>query len=138
MRLYVASQLTLTRAIQEIAALTITHPVEIVVKRAERSLTDPQRAVLHSMIRDLTRHAVAQGIPATEESVKEEIKRGMVPGIDWPGEHKQGVSGGEVWVPKGTMELTKREVADLIDQIGAFGSDHGVEWSKVDNWTEVA
>ena len=131
MRLYVASQMTLPRAIQEIAALTITHPVEITVKRAERRMTDAKRARLHIAIRDCARH-----FGYSEDGFKALLKRGEVPGVTWPGSVEEGALGG-VYRAKKTMGLTRDEAEQVLLEIEVFGSEHGVEWSAHDTM-EVA
>jgi hypothetical protein len=76
------------------------------------------------------------GIPATEAAVKLQMKRGEIAGIEWPGKHRVGLNGCEVWQPKETMDLTSRECSDLVDQITAFGSEYGVVWTAPEHWEE--
>lgn len=122
----------LPKIARELESLTLDGPHEVIVQPFQKRISDPQRAVLHSMIRDIARAA-----NCSEATAKHEMKSGQVTGIEWPVELKQGLTG-ERLVPVDTMKLTPKQTNDLIDQIGAYGSEHGVEWSRVEHWEDVA
>jgi len=135
--MFISAKSALAGAVQRILADadSYTYPVQIEV-RSGRRLSTGQQATIHAMLRDIARHAQNAGIPCTENALKEQVKRGEVAGIEWPGSHEVGWNGDEVWKPKATMDLSSAECRDLIDQLGAFGAEHGVEWSKVESWSE--
>lgn len=138
MRLRIENQAMVARVAQEILALTVTHPLEVIVRRQERRLTTAQQASVHALLRDIARHAQANGIPATEESVKQQAKANQIDGVIWPGEWAAGFGSDAVWMAKGTMDLTSAECRDLIDQLGAFAAEHGVPLSLPETWSETA
>ena len=46
----------------------------------------------------------------------------------------QGISGGFVLLGAHTHKMKKRELSDLIEVIYAFGAEHQVTWSEVEEW----
>jgi hypothetical protein len=136
--MFISAKSALAGAVQRILADadSYTYPVQIEVKRAEKRLSGARQAELQCRIRDIARHAQALGIPATEAAVKIQMKRGEIAGIEWPGKHRTGFNGTEVWEPKETMDLTQRECADLLDQIGEFMAEHNIPATAPEHWTE--
>lgn len=120
-QLFVANQAVLGRAVQEIAALTVTHPIVIEVKRHEKRLTDAKRAKIHLALR-----AIAHHFGYSESSMKSLAKRGELPGVDWPMAVEEGGLG-SMTLPVDTMDLADKDAEVLLIQLEAFAAESGVE-----------
>jgi hypothetical protein len=94
------------------------------VEVKERTRTLEQNAKLWAMLGDVARQIEWHGQKLTAENWKDmfsaSLKRqAAVPGID----------GGFVVLGTRTSRMTKSEMAELIELMYAFGSEHGVQWS---------
>lgn len=97
---------------------------EVQVKPPKRS-TD-QNARLWAMLTDVSQQVEWYGKRLTPEDWKHVFsaslrKLQVVPNLDGSGFVALGLS---------TSRLSKREFSDLIELIGAFGAERGVEWTE--------
>lgn len=135
--MFISAKSALAGAVQRLLADadSFTYPITLEV-RSGRRMSSAQQAIVHSLLRDISRHAQAAGIPATEESVKAQAKANQIEGVTWPGAWVAGFGSDAVWIAKGTMELSSAECRDLIDQIGAFMGEHGITATGGETWNE--
>jgi hypothetical protein len=97
--------------------------LRVTVGEPKRNLD--QNARLQAMCGDVARQVVWHGQKMSQDDWRHifvaSYRKGQraVPGID----------GGFVVLGASSKELTKKECADVIDIIGAFGCEHAVEWS---------
>jgi len=96
-----------------------------VVTIGEQRRSGVQNALMWVLLQELSDQVTWHGQKLTAENWKDmctaALKRQqVVPGID----------GGFVVLGTSTRKMTKLEMAELIDFIYAFGSDHGVEFGE--------
>lgn len=96
----------------------------VTVKPATRSLEQNSR--MWACLGDIAAQVVWHGKKLTAEDWKSVFtaalkKMDVVPNIDGTGFVALGQS---------TSRMTKRELSDLMDLIGAFGAEHGVNWTE--------
>jgi hypothetical protein len=94
------------------------------IKEQKRSLD--QNAKLWAMLSDVASQVVWYGQKLTSDDWKDVFtaslrKTRVVPGID---------AGSFVPLGMRTSDMSKAEMADLIELIYAFGADHNVQWSE--------
>lgn len=103
----------------------MTAPDGYVCTISEDKRTLMQNAKLWPMLYDVSSQVDWYGEKLTAEEWKDVFtaalkKQKVVPGID----------GGFVVCGQSTSKMGKKEFADLIEIIYAFGSDKGVKWSE--------
>jgi hypothetical protein len=86
--------------------------------------TDKQNALMWSMLRDISKQVVWHGQMLSDEEWKWIFSAAvrsqkMVPGIN----------GGLVLIGYPTSGMSKRELSDMLDIMGSFGAEHGVDWT---------
>lgn len=91
----------------------------------EKTRTLDQNAKLWPMLSDISRQVEWYGSQLTEDEWKDVFsaalkKQKVVPGLD----------GGFVVCAQSTSKMGKKEFADLIELMYAFGAEHGVVWSE--------
>lgn len=96
-----------------------------VVTISEPNRTLDQNSKLWPMLEDVSSQVEWYGSSLTKEEWKDVFsaslkKQKAVPGID----------GGFVVCGQSTSKMSKREFADLVELIYAFGADRGVKWSE--------
>ena len=96
---------------------------EVLIKPATRTLE--QNAKLWAMLGEIAAQVVWHGRKLSSDEWKIVFsaalkKQDVIPGID----------GGFVAMGQSTSRMTKREMADLITLIEAFGIEHGVQFSE--------
>lgn len=96
-----------------------------VVTISEPNRTLDQNSKLWPMLEDVSRQVEWYGSRLTKEEWKDVFsaslkKQKAVPGID----------GGFVVCGQSTSKMSKREFADLVELIYAFGGERGVKWSE--------
>ena len=94
------------------------------------SITEPKRnleqnALMWAMLSDLSQQTDWHGIKLSPEEWKDLMSAGLVQSRVVPNMEGNGF----VILGQRTSKLTKRQFADLIDLISAFGSERGVIWS---------
>ena len=133
-RFFIGSDRAFELAVAEVLTMfkSLGRPVELTVEPFVKRLSDPQRSILHCMLRDLAGHC---GV--SEEQFKDWVKAGEF-AVAWPLEDVPPPAGLGVErvkpTPKHTMRLSRDEVRALIDQLGALGAEHGVEFSAPVTW----
>lgn len=110
----------------------LTSPDGYVVTVAEPTRNLDQNAKLWAMLADVSAQVVWHGRNLDSESWKHIFssslkKMDVVPNLEGTGFVALGLS---------TSKMSKREFADLIEVIYAFGADKGVKWS--DEYREAA
>lgn len=96
-----------------------------VVTISEPNRTLDQNSKLWPMLEDVSSQVEWYGSRLTKEEWKDVFsaslkKQKAVPGID----------GGFVVCGQSTSKMSKREFADLVELIYAFGAERGVKWSE--------
>lgn len=104
--------------------LSAGKPVSLSVKESTRSLE--QNAKLWAMLADVSRQVEWYGKRLTSEDWKHVFtaslrKLSVVPNLDGSGFVALGLS---------TSTMNKRDFAELIELIYAFGAERGVEWTE--------
>lgn len=112
------------RAAQCIAEAPDGHIVTV----AEPTRSLEQNARLWAMLSDLSRQVDWYGKKLESEDWKHLFTAGLrklsvVPNLDGTGFVALGLS---------TSRMSKRELGELMELIGAFGAERGVEWSEVE------
>ena len=100
-------------------------PDGFAVTIGERTRTLDQNAKLWPMLHDVAQQVDWYGNRLSEDEWKDVFsaalkKQKVVPGLD----------GGFVVCGQSTSKMGKREFADLIELIYAFGAERGVAWSE--------
>ena len=99
--------------------------VRVTLGRIEEKRSDAQNKKLWPMLSDLSQQVVWHGIRLAPHEWKDlstaALKRHrIVPGMD----------GGFVMVGLSTSRMKKKDFADLIECMYAFGNEQGVHWSE--------
>ena len=113
------------------------HPVEIVIRLAQKKRTVDQNSLMWSALTEIAEQAWVQGRQYDAEILHELMKRELL-----PEDHRDGVTreGYRKWaiLPNGerqcvgsTTMLTTRGFSDYIEQIWAKGAELGVEFRRV-------
>lgn len=106
-------------------------PMGSVVTISRPSRTIPQNARLHAMCTDVARQVEWHGAKRDVEAWKDIFTaalRSATHGLDVV----PGINGGFVLLGMHTSRMNRQEIGDLMDLIGAFGAEHGVEFSEPD------
>ncbi|WP_372833090.1 recombination protein NinB [Pontibacterium sp.] len=98
-------------------------PVVVTLGREKRTLD--QNAKLWAMLTDVSRQVEWYGRKLTNEDWKHVMTAGLKQQEAVP-----GINGGFVVLGQSTSKMRKREFAELIELIYAFGCEHGVKWSE--------
>lgn len=99
-------------------------PPQAVINIRESKRTLDQNAKLWAMLSDISR-AKPDGWRHTPEVWKALFMHACGHAVQF----ETGLSGDPFPIGFRSSRLTKREMVDLIDFIGAYGSEHGVLWS---------
>ena len=115
-------------AIETIASAPDGYIVEI--KEPTRNLD--QNAMLWALLSDISKQVLWHGIKLSPEEFKDLLSAGLmkskvVPNIE---------GNGFVILGQRTSKMGKKEFADLLELVLAFGADHDVRWS--DEYREAA
>lgn len=92
---------------------------------AEARRTGDQNAKMWAMLSDVAR-AKPQGRVLTTDKWKSLFMDAIGIPADW----EPGINGGVVNVGYRSSRLTKGQMSDLIEQMYAYGAEHGVVWSE--------
>lgn len=102
-----------------------TAPHGTVANFREATRTNEQNAKMWAMLSDISR-AKPQG----RELSTDKWKALFMDAIGIPADWEPGLNGGVVNVGYRSSRLTKEQMSDLIEQMYAYGAEHGVEWSE--------
>lgn len=95
----------------------------VTIKPPTRNLE--QNALMWALLSDLERQTDWHGVRLTNEEWKDLLSAGLVKSRVVPNIEGNGF----VILGQRTSKMTKREFADLVDLILAFGNERGVRWS---------
>ena len=117
--------------------------------RAKRLIdAAPQGAVLN--IRPATRSGeqnskmwamlsdIARAKPQGRELTTDKWKALFMDAIGIPADWEPGLDGGVVNVGYRSSRLSKEKMSEMIEQIYAYGAEHGVEWSEPEEQRNAA
>lgn len=115
------------------AQFCMTAPIGWIVQFSEETRTLDQNAKLWPMLTDISQQVDWYGQKLTQEEWKDVFsaslkKQKVVPGLD----------GGFVVCGQRTSKMGKKEFADLIELMYAFGSQKDVHWSEPGLYREAA
>lgn len=101
------------------------HPVRVTVDEYHRTRSLEANAAMWATLNDIAEQVDWYGQRLTAEEWKDVFtaalhKSKVVPGID----------GGFVVLGLRTSKMSQRQMGELLDLIGAFGADKGVQWSN--------
>jgi hypothetical protein len=89
--------------------------------------TNEQNSKMWAMLSD-----IARAKPLGRELTTDKWKALFMDAIGIPADWEPGINGGVVNVGYRSSRLTKEQMSDMIEQMYAFGAEHGVEWSEPD------
>lgn len=98
-------------------------PVVVTLGRETRTLD--QNAKLWAMLTDVSRQVEWHGRKLSNEDWKHVMTAALTQQEAVP-----GINGGFVVLGQSTRKMKKRQFAELIELIYAFGSEQGVQWSE--------
>jgi hypothetical protein len=87
--------------------------------------SNEQNAKMWAMLSD-----VARAKPEGRNLTTDKWKALFMDAIGIPADWEPGINGGVVNVGYRSSRLTKEQMGDLIEQMYAYGAEHGVEWSE--------
>lgn len=101
------------------------HRLHIEVRSEKRS--DPQNRLMWASLGELSRQVNWHGQKLTPEDWKDVLtaalrKQRVVPGVD----------GGFVVLGQRTSQMSKSEMSELLELIGSFGAQQGVEFAELE------
>lgn len=102
--------------------------VEIKVGDAKRS--SEQNDCMWAMLTDVAKQVEWPVDGRMQRLSPEDWKHVLSAGLKREQRVAQGINGGFVILGQRTSQMSKRELSDLIDLIGAFGAERGVRWSE--------
>lgn len=77
-----------------------------------------------------TQADIARAKPQGRELPTDKWKALFMDAIGIPADWEPGINGGVVNVGYRSSRLTKQQMSDLIEQMYAYGAEHGVEWTE--------
>lgn len=108
-------------------------PIDAVVKVTEARRTLDQNSKLWAMLSDVSR-AKPNGRCQTPEVWKALFMHACGHSVQF----EMGLNGQPFPVGFSSSKLTKRQMADLIESIYAYGAEHGVVWTEPDSEARAA
>lgn len=99
------------------------HGAVVNIRPAARS--NEQNSKMWAMLSD-----IARAKPQGRELTTDKWKALFMDAIGIPADWEPGISGGVVNVGYRSSRLTKEQMSDMIEQMYAYGAEHGVEWSE--------
>ena len=103
---------------------------DVIVKVQEPTRSLEQNARMWAMLHDLASQVLWPVDGEMQHMTPEEWKHVMSAGLKREYRVAQGMAGGFVILGQHTSKMSKAELSDLIDLIGAFGAEHSVHWSE--------
>lgn len=84
-----------------------------------------QNAKMWAMLSD-----IARAKPEGRDLTTDKWKALFMDAIGIPADWEPGINGGVVNVGYRSSRLTKAQMSEMIEQMYAYGAEHGVEWSE--------
>jgi hypothetical protein len=100
-------------------------PERAVVNIRPETRTNEQNNKMWAMLSDISRAK-----PEGRELTTDKWKSLFMDAIGIPADWEPGISGGVVNVGYRSSRLTKEQMSDMIEQMYAYGAEHGVEWTE--------
>lgn len=100
-------------------------PDRAIVNIKSETRSNEQNSKMWAMLSD-----IARAKPQGRELTADKWKSLFIDAIGIPADWEPGINGGVVNVGYRSSRLTKEEMSDMIEQMYAYGSEHGVEWSE--------
>ncbi len=95
--------------------------------------TNEQNSKMWAMLSDVSRAK-----PEGRELTPDKWKCLFMDAIGIPAAWEPGINGGVVNVGYRSSRLTKEQMSDLIEQMYAYGAEHGIEWTEPDEQRRAA
>jgi hypothetical protein len=100
-------------------------PMGAVLNIRPATRTGEQNAKMWAMLSD-----IARAKPQGRELTTDKWKALFMDAIGIPADWEPGINGGVVNVGYRSSRLTVAQMSELIEQMYAYGAEHGVEWSE--------
>jgi hypothetical protein len=100
-------------------------PQRAVMNIRPETRSSEQNAKMWAMLSD-----VARTKPEGRELTTDKWKALFMDAIGIPADWEPGINGGVVNVGYRSSRLTKEQMSEMIEQIYAYGAEHGVEWTE--------
>jgi hypothetical protein len=123
----IGQTIRLTNASNRSRAALLCHqaPIGAVVNIRPPTRTGEQNSKMWAMLSD-----IARAKPQGRELTTDKWKALFMDAIGIPADWEPGINGGVVNVGYRSSRLTKEQMSEMIEQIYAYGAEHGVEWSE--------
>jgi len=112
-------------------------PSGYVCEIKERTRTNDQNALLHSLLSDISKQKDYAGKKRSLDDWKAIMVSGHRMALNEAGEVVPGINGEFVQLRRSTAQMGVKELGSLIDFISAWASDNGVKL-KAPEWREAA
>jgi hypothetical protein len=119
-------QLVHKTARENAAKACMTAPDGYIVKISEPTRNLEQNAMMWALLADIANQVLWHGIKLSAEEYKDLLSAGLVKSKVVPNIEGNGF----VILGQRTSKMGKKQFAELITLIQAFGDEHGVEWSE--------
>jgi hypothetical protein len=125
----------LTNASNRSRAALLCHqaPVGAVVNIRPATRSGEQNSKMWAMLSD-----IARAKPQGRELTTDKWKALFMDAIGIPADWEPGLDGGVVNVGYRSSRLSKEKMSEMIEQIYAYGAEHGVEWSEPEEQRNAA
>jgi hypothetical protein len=100
-------------------------PMGAVLNIRPATRSGEQNSKMWAMLSD-----IARAKPQGRELTTDKWKSLFMDAIGVPAAWEPGINGGVVNVGYRSSRLTKEQMSDLIEQMYAYGAEHGVEWTE--------
>jgi hypothetical protein len=126
-------RLTNDRARRIAADLAFRAPHGSVANFRPATRTNEQNAKMWAMLSD-----IARAKPEGRELTTDKWKALFMDAIGIPADWEPGINGGVVNVGYRSSRLSKEQMSEMIEQMYAYGAEHGVEWSEPQDQEKAA
>lgn len=103
---------------------------KLVISVSEPTRNLESNAAMWAMLTDVSRQVQWPVDGKLQYLSPEDWKHVLTAGLKREQRVAQGIAGGFVILGQRTSKMTQREMGELLDLIGAFGSERGVVWSE--------
>jgi hypothetical protein len=121
------------RARKTAAELAFKAPHGSVANFRPPTRTVDQNSKMWAMLSD-----VARAKPEGRELTTDKWKSLFMDAIGIPADWEPGINGGVVNVGYRSSRLSKEQMSEMIEQMYAYGAEHGVEWTEPQDREEAA
>jgi hypothetical protein len=121
------------RARKTAAELAFKAPHGSVANFRPPTRTVDQNSKMWAMLSD-----VARAKPEGRELTTDKWKSLFMDAIGIPADWEPGINGGVVNVGYRSSRLSKEQMSEMIEQMYAYGAEHGVEWTEPEREADAA